>query len=162
MRYCGVIIILILSACKATVPTNRSAYSEDLTIHRPQVSIDTGSIATPIVQTTPFIPLQGHIKAEMDSILRISIAQNKEGKRVDGFVLLVYTGNNRNEANEVWYRIDNNFPELDPKISYRQPNFQVRAGKFTDRLKAHRALQSVKEEFPDALLVPERFKITYE
>lgn len=106
--------------------------------------------------------MYGHIKAEMDSIISISVAENKEGKLVDGYSLIVYTGNNRNESKEVWRRIVTNFPSLDPKISYRQPNFQVRAHRFQDRLKAHRALQAVKREFPKALLVPERYKISYE
>ena len=162
MRYCGIIIIVLLAACKAAVPTSRSAYSEDLSVLRPKVEVDTLSEASPTIQTEPFVPLQGHIKSEMDSIVKVSIAQNKEGKLVEGYILLVYTGNDRDEANSVWVRLDSNFPELNPKISYRQPNFQVRAGKFTDRLEAYRTLQAVQEEFPKTLLVPERLKISYE
>ena len=150
-------------SCKATVPTTSTGgYSEDLSVHRPVMETASDSLLTDVATSETYKPLEGHIKAELDSIVRFSIAENREGKLVDGYVLQIYTGNSRNEANEVWYRMDTNFPELNPKISFRQPNFQVRAGKFTDRLEAHRALRAVQEEFPKALLVPDRFKLEYE
>ncbi|MEM9340010.1 MAG: hypothetical protein AAGA66_14840 [Bacteroidota bacterium] len=162
MRNCGIVIVLLLGACKASAPTGSSAYFEDLSVHRPVLSETKKADTLPSIRMESFSPMYGHIKSEMDSIINVSIAQNKKGKLVDGYTLLVYTGNDRDEANDVRYRVSNSFPNLNPKGSYRQPNFQVRAGRFTDRLKAHQALNSVKKEFPKALLVPERFKISYE
>ncbi len=160
MRYCG-IIIAFLVACKAAPPTaTLPTYEEDLSVHRPEM--DTTTVNAEVAKTEEFVPLTGHIKAELDSIVRVSVAQNKEEKLVDGFVIQVYNGNSRDRANEVWRQMDRNFSELSPKISYHQPNFRVKAGRFTDRLKAHRIFQRVKEEFPKSLLVPERLSMTYE
>ncbi|MEP5614265.1 MAG: SPOR domain-containing protein [Cyclobacteriaceae bacterium] len=161
MRYSGIIILSLLVACKAappaaTIPT----YEEDLSVHRPQ--LDSSLVISDVPATEAFVPLKGHIRAELDSIVKISVALNKEEKLVEGFVIQVYNGNSRDRANEVWRQMDSNFPELVAKVSYHQPNFRVKAGRFTDRLTAHRVFREVKEEFPKALLVPERLAMNYE
>ena len=54
------------------------------------------------------------------------------------------------------------FVDLDAKVSYRQPNFRVKGGKFISRLEANRVYNEVKKDFPRALLIPERLLISYE
>jgi hypothetical protein len=135
-------------------------YKEDLSIHQPKLDITVIAASDP--NSEEFVPLSGHIKAELDSIIRISVAQNKEEKIIDGYVIRVYTGNSRDRANQIWTEVDSSFPELAPKISYHQPNFRVKAGRFTDRLEAYRVFQQVKEDFPRAQLVPERFTMNDE
>lgn len=167
MRANRLIILLFLAACKATTPSSSSsAYTEDLSIHRP-VIMPVGdetqqSDNSEELQTEPYIPLSGHIKQELDSISKVALAQNKEGRYVDGYVIQVYSGNSREAANQARSKMYEFFAELEPKVSYHQPNFRVKAGKFTDRLKANRVHQQVKEEFPRALLLPERFLVKYE
>jgi len=170
MRVNRLIILAMLMACRATVPSSTEPYSEDLSIHRP---------VTPVKPITPvkeegintkvmlseeadYVPLTGHIRAELDSITKVAYEQNKEGKYVDGFVIQVYSGTSRDEANTARSQMNQLFPELNPKMSYRQPSFRVKGGRFTDRLEAHRVYKIVKEEFQRALLIPERFLLTYE
>jgi len=160
------IIFSLLAACKAAVPTSQGTYSEDLSIHRP-VTVIEGELSntTPsgtVVHDEPYKPLESHIKAEMDSIFKIAYARNKEGRFVDGFIIQIYSGTNREMANEFRYKMDLLFPELNPRLSYLQPNFRVKGGEFTDQLEAHRVYRSVKEQFPKALLIPERFLLSYE
>ena len=161
MRHSGIIVLFLHLGCKVTVPISTApAYQEDLSVHRPKM--DSTTVVSTELKTEEFIPLTNHIKAELDSIIKISIAQNKEEKLIDGFIIQVYTGNSRDKANQTWSQIDRNFPDLNPKVSYHQPNFRVKAGRFTNRLKAHRVFKEVKAKFPRALLVPERFTMTYE
>ncbi|WP_349563710.1 SPOR domain-containing protein [Ekhidna sp. MALMAid0563] len=164
MRTYRLIILCFLAACKATTPTSTSVYSEDLSIHRPvMMELESDSIeTTQEVITEPYAPLTGHIKAELDSIAKVAYEQNKDGQYVDGFVIQVYSGNSRQDANDARYKMNEYFPELSSKVSYHQPNFRVKAGKFTNRLRAHRVYADVKEEFPRALLIPERFFLRYE
>ena len=166
MRAYRLIILLLLAACKASPPsTSTSSYTEDLGIYRPvmlPVEDETEKPDVPEAQTEPYTPLIGHIKQEIDSISRVAIAANKEGRYADGYVIQVYSGNSREAANLARSKMYEYFAELEPKVSYRQPNFRVKAGKFTDRLKANKIHQKVKEEFPRALLLPERFLVKYE
>ena len=167
MRAHRLIILLLLAACKATTPSASSgSYSEDLSIHRPVImptNDDTnGDTTQEVAQTEAYKPLTGHIKQELDSIAKVALAENKAGRYVDGYVIQVYSGNSREAANQARYKMNEYFSELSPKVSYHQPNFRVKAGKFIDRLEANRVHQQVKEEFPRALLLPERFLIKYE
>lgn len=160
MRIDRLIILSILVGCKAATPTSIGTYSEDLTIHRPVSAIEMEGNASSYseeVINEEYQKLEGHIKDELDSIAVIAYSENMR-KPVDGFVIQVYSGNSRDAAYGARTKMRDLFPDLDPKITYVQPSFRVKAGRFTDRLDAHRVYRDVKEEFPRALLVPERFK----
>lgn len=157
--------MLFLIGCKAVPLPSTPSYKEDLSVHRPKFESDGNQSALtsePEVLTEEFKPLTGGIKAELDSIVKISVAENKERKLVDGFFIQVYNGNSREEASNIRDRVAELYPDLTPQISYHQPNFRVKAGQFVDRLKAYRIYQSIKVDFPKALLVPDRFVITYD
>lgn len=165
MRTYRLIILFLLAACKATTPTSSiGGYSEDLSVHRPQVETNNEIELTDqdSPQTEEYVPLTGHIGKELDSIAKISYAQNKAGRNVDGYVIQVYSGTSRNDANEAQIKASELFPDLDAKITYRQPSFRVKGGQFIDRLEANRIYNEVKKEFPRALLIPERLVISYE
>lgn len=165
MRTNRLVILLFLAACKAAAPSSSTgSYSEDLGIHRPvmlPVENETNS-ETQEVKTEAYVPLEGHIKSELDSIAKVALEENRAGKYVDGYVIQVYSGNSRDAANQARYKMNEFYPELGAKVSYHQPNFRVKAGKFTNRLRANKIHQEVKEEFPRALLLPERFLLKYE
>lgn len=165
MRTYRLIILLLLGACKATTPTSSSgSYSEDLSVHRPaleQRQEPTENVENQVMQEA-YVPLSGHIKTELDSINKIALAQNKEGRYVDGYVIQVYSGNSRDAANRAKSDMYVFFPELSPRVSYHQPTFRVKAGRFINRLQANRVHQAVKRKFPRALLLPERFLLKYD
>ena len=164
MRSYRLIILVFLGACKAATSTGLvGEYSEDLAIHRPVMqAIQEDSLPKEVAQRGEYKTLEGHIKNELDSISKISLQQNKEGRFVEGHVIQVYSGSSREMANNARYRMSELYPDLDPRVSYHQPNFRVKAGKFINRLEAHRVYQQVKEDFPQALLIPERFLLKYE
>jgi len=164
MRTYRLIILLALAACKVTAPsTTQGGYSEDLSVHRPTLELENEPEQDLAKDgTEAYVPLTGHIKTELDSIAKISYQQNKAGRYVDGYVIQVYSGTSRQEANEASQKMSGLFPDLKAKVSYRQPSFRVKGGKFIDRLEANRTYNEVKKAFPLALLVPERLLISYE
>lgn len=159
-----VILFLVVVGCKATSTSSTSeVYREDLSVHRSKMPVSTKQNEQPKTNVDQaYTPLTGHIQLELDSISKISYAQNKAGRYVDGYVIQVYSGTSRESANEAQAKMQELFPELSSKVSYRQPNFRVKGGKFLDRLEANRVYNQVKEEFSRALLVPERLLISYE
>ncbi len=166
MRPYRLIILFLFVACKATIPTSSlDEYSEDLSIHRPKsamIDIDSTAATSQASKQEEYIPLEGHIKNELDSIAVIAYEQNKSGRHVDGYIIQVYSGTSRQEANEMQTKMVELYPDLDAKISYRQPSFRVKGGKFIDRLEANRVYNVVKKDFPRALLIPERLFVSYE
>lgn len=169
MRTHRLIICALLIGCKATLPAGKGRYEEDLSVHRPAVrpasavlSADTSKTKQSEETLASYIPLEGGLKAELDSILRIAHEQNKRGFYVDGFTLQVYSGTSREDANAQQLKMDTLHPHLNPRITYRQPSFRVRAGKFTDKLEAHRIYQQIQADFSRAILVPKRFFVKHD
>jgi hypothetical protein len=113
------------------------------------------SIAKSAVEK-PDIEPQNHIKSELDSVLSTIRASRSEIEFLNGFTVQVYSGNNREQANEIKTQVYQAFEEYDPEISYIQPNFKVKIGRFFDRLEANKVYTRVKAEFPKAIVIPER------
>lgn len=159
-----ILVLLIVTSCKVSNTSMSTVkYKEDLSVHRaPVFSQVKDSVSAQEVRRETYVPLTGHIGTELDQISEIAANQNKEGRYVEGFVIQVYSGSDRDQANQLWAQMNESFPELVAKITYRQPNFRVKAGRFIDRLEANRIHQQVKDSFPQALLLPERFLLKYE
>lgn len=140
---------------------SKSAYVEDLTVHR----IDYESIEdAPPKETVNEIPIEGTINAETAITAQIDekleeIAEANKGKRVSGYTVQVYTGNSREAAThskDMVYRL---IPDARPQIQYVQPNYKVKVGRFLDRLEAHKTYTTLRKEFPSAMIIPEKFTI---
>ena len=156
----------ILWSCKTNVVSTSSTdtYKEDLSVLRPDLSVNkkpesqSETITSANLNTIPDLS----IKTELDSINKIIIQRNSEKKYIDGYTIQIYTGNDNEAAREAKELAMNLFPDLEPVISYNQPTFKVKVGSYQNRLEAHKVFQSLKEEFPYALLIPERIPIKYE
>lgn len=172
MRYHRLIffsLILFFSACKTVKTTTvTSNYYEDLSVHR---EVSNAELATEAVKEKPahqqtrvekYAPIEGHLKSELDSISQLVIEQNKRGKKKNGYSILVYSGTDRDQANDSKYKAQSLYPNLRPKIMYKQPTFRVQMGKFSDRLHAHKIHSLVKQDFPRAILIPTRVVIQYD
>lgn len=148
-----------MSACttKPAATSKVTSYDEDLSYLRPA---DTAPAAAETVSdlTTvkPDIEPQYDIKSELDSVLATLRASRSEIEFLNGFTVQVYSGNNREEANEIKTKVYEAFEEYEPEISYIQPNFKVKIGRFFDRLEANKVYTRVKVEFPKAIVIPER------
>jgi hypothetical protein len=63
---------------------------------------------------------------------------------------------NRAEAYSAQQRFNQKFPELRTYITYREPNFRVRAGDFRTRLEATKYLQQIRSVFPTLFIISEK------
>jgi septal ring-binding cell division protein DamX len=88
--------------------------------------------------------------------------RNQTVKYIDGYTIQIYTGNDRNEADQAKEQALSLDVALNPTISYYQPSYKVKVGQYATRLEAHKTYESLKKQFPRALLVPERIKVNYE
>lgn len=156
------ISLLWMSACstKPATTSQVTSYDEDLSYLRPtseDLQIETEDMSdTGIATNTPDIEPQYDIKNELDSVLSTIRASRSEIEFLNGFTVQVYSGNNREQANEIKTQVYETFEEYDPEISYIQPNFKVKIGRFFDRLEANKVYTRVKAEFPKAIVIPER------
>jgi hypothetical protein len=73
-----------------------------------------------------------------------------------GYRLQIYSGSNRNAAYAAQARFNSEFPEMRTYISYREPNFKVKAGDFRSRLEAEKMKASLQSTFSAMFIVSER------
>lgn len=170
MRSTGSIILLLVmvtygcktSSVKTSSSSDVESYREDLSVLRPELEDDTTDSTAASPKVTGYSSLTGHIKYELDSVNRIMIEQNRAKRYVDGFTIQVYTGNDRDAANEAVEKVNMLNTDLNPQIRYYQPNYKVKVGQYISKLEAHQIFESLKQEFPLALLIPERIPVDYD
>ena len=154
--------LAILTGCKAiqtTFPIVQEKYTEDLSVHRPDLGVV--SVST-IIQNEPTVVPAGHIKMELDSISNLIAAENAKPRIEQGYTIQLYNGSNREEATNSLGRIRIKFPDITSRMEYYQPDFRVKAGLFLDRVVAYETYEKVRRMFPGALLIPEKIKKNFD
>lgn len=84
---------------------------------------------------------------------------NRENNSYQGVTIQVYSGLNREKANEAKNKVYSTLPDAEPRLVYEQPNYKVKVGKYIDRLEAQKDYAKLKDAFPLVLIVPEKFKV---
>ncbi len=163
MRIDRLIILILmvgLAGCKTAKPTVASpVYEEDLRVHRP-----------PLVKKEPLdevkveqaVELSGHLKAELDAISAIIVQENAKPRTEQGYTIQIYSGASREEATMALGKVRLSYPDIESSLTYFQPDFKVKVGQFTDRILAYETFEKLRVEFVDALLIPEKIRITNE
>jgi len=169
MRHLGIILLCILaiSSCKTssvTTTTTDEVFYEDLSKLRPVNDLsemENESSNTVESLQTSSLP-DYHLKAELDSVNKIIIQNNMNVGFVDGYTIQIYTGSNRNDADQAARNASALVLDIDPKVEYDQPNYKVKVGQYENRLEAHQIFERLKKDFPLALLIPERIPVDYD
>lgn len=167
MRNPGIIALCLafLISCKTSSVTSTSfPYYENISRLRPDLNKKEEKLKDTLIalNTTTNARYTSDIKIELDSVNQIIIEHNKSQRFVDGYTIQIYTGADRQAANDARNRAASLFPELDPQISYAQPTYKVKVGQYVDHLEAYKVFESAKKEFPLALLIPERIIIRHD
>ncbi|MBK5284113.1 MAG: SPOR domain-containing protein [Bacteroidia bacterium] len=84
---------------------------------------------------------------------------NARKQTMPGYRIQVYSGTQRNQANELRASFNSHFPEIPAAVSYDQPNFKVRAGDFSTRLEAQKYLAEVEKNFSGAFIIPDEIRL---
>jgi len=73
-----------------------------------------------------------------------------------GYRVQFYSGTSRAEAYNAQQHFNEKFPELRTYITYREPNFKVKAGDFRSRLEATKYLQQIRPLFPVLFIISDK------
>jgi hypothetical protein len=162
------IICMLGSACaRKGVATNKKGkkdtqYSENLADFRPKYKVeeeDNSQVThTPAGSQTNVKP-SNDVTARVDAAMDQIAVANKNVRYAQGYRIQIYSGNNRDEANNARNRSYALFPEITPHIVYNQPTFRVKVGDFVDRLDAQRVYAGLLADFPNAMVVQDRVEI---
>jgi hypothetical protein len=85
--------------------------------------------------------------------------KNKAVRYAPGFRIQVYVGNQRQEVDAAKLLIYQNFPELNPYLTYNQPTYRLKVGDFMHRIDAERYYASIRQLLPAAQLQPDKIEV---
>jgi len=142
-----------------TTGDKSEVYYEDLTNYRAKPMVVEEIVPDTVVYVeadSSSLPVTEKMNILLDTASAYTRATTKY---IDGFTIQVYGGNDRALAQE--YRLDiiRNFPDLEPKMVFEQPNYKVRIGQYYTRLEAQQLYAEVKSIIPKAILIPARIYI---
>ena len=159
-----VALAFLLGACAASKPPVTS-HNEDLRPYRVSVVPEERPRETLPPEETPKVeevtldPPENSEQILFDTLLAQKAREVALIKEASGYRILIYSGRNPREADEVIEKYDefSRFnEEIEPKATrdYEQPNYKVRVGNFFTRIEAFYFLNKIKEEFPNAIVTP--------
>ncbi len=158
-------ILLLASACQS-VQSSRSGrdelYSEDLSRVRPEYVMPEDTITTPVAgnsQSTPDVIPANDITFEINDVLDQTDDFRKGVNAIDGYTIQVYSGTSSDDARKIRGKLLSLLPQDDAELFYDEPNFKVKVGAFYTRIEAQKSFSVVKEEFPNAIIIPDRIPI---
>lgn len=168
----SLVYLLTLSSCGTTKPSTSSTaavYNEDLgafrialVSYKAPTKENTKTENTETTTTT-----QGSKNAPtsdldvVDAMLSRLAEKNAEFKSLPGYRIQLYTGSDSDKAKEVKNKASYILSKhgLRAESVYEQPLFKIKAGYFISQLEAQRQLVAIIDEFPEAILVPDKISM---
>jgi len=101
-----------------------------------------------------------HHDFRMDTLMQRSLEKNIKEKGMQGFRVQIYSGSNRQTANQVKSLFMQSYPDVRVYLSFTQPYFKVRAGDFRTRIEAFPLYFALKqdEKFKGVMIVPDKIE----
>ena len=108
--------------------------------------------------------MPGNVTIRQDtSVIRAFDGQvmNNAEKQFNGYRIRIYLNSvqsAREESAAALNRFRTLYPEIPSYLTYARPNFRVMVGDYRTRVDAEKALVYIKEDFPSATIVRDKFK----
>jgi hypothetical protein len=95
------------------------------------------------------------VTEQLDQFLDSLASRDLKSTRISGYRILLYSGNEREEATKAREHAYRVFQKADLYTKYQAPTFKVSLGDFYERLDAFIALKKLEATFPQAVVVQE-------
>lgn len=167
--------LISLSSCGTTKPSTSSTasiYNEDLGAFRMALATykapkkEITKIESTKTTTTTTSQANGNPPTSdamaVDALLSRLASKNSEFKSLPGYRIQLYTGSDSDKANDVKNKASYILSQhgLRAESVYEQPLFKIKAGYFISQLEAQRQLVAIKDDFPEAILVPDKISMS--
>lgn len=154
--------LVLISSCKSIRSGSDdgagafSTYQEDLTSSLPQYPEfrESGEKET---FSEPAVSVQS-VDAGLEEVQRKFAEKNKSEPYFSGYTVLVFSGIDRNVAFKTQDDLKLYFPDLESEMQYQQPRYLVKLGKYTYKIEAQKVFSQIKEQFPTARIIQDRFQ----
>jgi hypothetical protein len=161
---------IVLAGC-ITKPAYMSSvdYDEDLSVYRlnytDSVKVkesknqSSSTEAETITYNTPNIKPSHDVTSSLNVFLDSVAQRNRQYDYYTGYTIQVYSGQERQKATETKDDVYMVLPDAKPAVHFESPFWKVKVGKFYNTIEAQKTFVKIKAEFPNAIIVPEKFKL---
>lgn len=149
----------IINITKSGSSTTRfDDYSENLAESRITFS-ELPAVEIPEVSTGPVAPGSGSaVDQDLDQAMASYSRTKSEEPYFSGFTILVYSGLDRDLAFKTRNDLYSSVPDIRAEMQYQQPRYLVKVGKYINRIEALYLFGKIKERFPSARIIQDRFQ----
>ncbi len=95
----------------------------------------------------------------LDSLIEKNTSNNRVNKTISGYRIQIFSGNERNNANNIKTRFLKLYPNQTAYLAYQQPYFKIRVGDFRTRLEAKLFYNKIKEEFGECIIIADKINL---
>jgi len=165
-----VLVLLVIGlgsagCAKSTVPQKKEVvdltFSENLSQYNPKVELadtEAGEGSDEIIQNDP-LESPFDISDQLNMLIDSMRVGNDSIRMIDGYTILVYSGNNGTEAGRVRNRLFDIVPDMTARYTYKLPTYFVKVGQFFQQVEAQPLYRKIREFYPTASIVPDKFPI---
>lgn len=155
-------LLILIGSCTSTRSASDSGasaystYQEDLSGSLPQYP-DFRSPEGPQESSSVPSSVQS-VDADLASVQQRFAEKNKAEAYLSGYTVLVFSGIDRNQAFKTQDDLRMYFPDLAAEMQYQQPRYLVKIGQYTYKIEAQKVFSQIKEQFPSARIIQDRFQ----
>lgn len=154
--------VVLISSCKIIRPASDggsnafSTYQEDLSGSLPQYP-DFRSVSEDVNTPNSSNSVQS-VDAQLEEVQKRFADKNKSEPYFNGFTVLVFSGIDRDRAFKTQSDLKLYYPDYTVEMQYQQPRYLVKLGQYTYKIEAQKVFSLLKEQFPSARIIQDRFQ----
>jgi len=97
----------------------------------------------------------------IDTLIQRTLSLAEKESILSGFRIQLYSGSNRQLANQIKSQFMQSYPEYRAYLSYTQPYFKIRVGDFRNRAEALYLFNLLKQDgrFKTLMMVPDKIEL---
>lgn len=104
------------------------------------------------------IKIKGEI-IYLDSIIDKKNRENSINQTINGYRIQLFSGNERNNANNIKTKFLKLYPDQTAYLAYNQPYFKIRIGDFRTKLDAKLFYNKIKDEFNECIIIADKINL---
>ena len=95
----------------------------------------------------------------LDSIIDKKNRENSINQTINGYRIQLFSGNERNNANNIKTKFLKLYPDQTAYLAYNQPYFKIRIGDFRTKLDAKLFYNKIKDEFNECIIIADKINL---
>ncbi|MFY7734087.1 MAG: SPOR domain-containing protein [Bacteroidia bacterium] len=95
----------------------------------------------------------------LDSIIDKKNRENTINQTINGYRIQLFSGNERNNANNIKTKFLKLYPDQTAYLAYNQPYFKIRVGDFRTKLDAKLFYNKIKGEFNECIIIADKINL---